>query len=82
MKVSLIYFLNFEILLKSYLTFHSYLSYLPLAHIYERTNQFVSLYYGGAIGFYQGVCGTVEYQILVTCGWEPSAYISVKLYTL
>jgi long-chain acyl-CoA synthetase len=31
-----------------------YLSYLPLAHIYERTNQFVSLYYGGAIGFYQG----------------------------
>ncbi|CAN0914254.1 Long chain acyl-CoA synthetase 7, peroxisomal [Linum grandiflorum] len=32
----------------------SYLSYLPLAHIYERTNQISSVYYGVAIGFYQG----------------------------
>lgn len=31
------------------------MSYLPLAHIYERTNQVVSVYYGVAIGFYQGV---------------------------
>ncbi|KAE8010201.1 hypothetical protein FH972_006591 [Carpinus fangiana] len=31
-----------------------YMSYLPLAHIYERTNQVVSVYYGVAIGFYQG----------------------------
>ncbi|KAH7521059.1 hypothetical protein JRO89_XSUnG0123300 [Xanthoceras sorbifolium] len=31
-----------------------YLSYLPLAHIYERTNQIVIAYYGVAVGFYQG----------------------------
>lgn len=31
-----------------------YLSYLPLAHIYERANQILSVYYGVAIGFYQG----------------------------
>ncbi|KAH9755057.1 Long chain acyl-CoA synthetase 7 (peroxisomal) [Citrus sinensis] len=31
-----------------------YMSYLPLAHIYERANQIVSVYYGVAVGFYQG----------------------------
>ncbi|OAY42281.1 hypothetical protein MANES_09G167400v8 [Manihot esculenta] len=31
-----------------------YISYLPLAHIYERTNQVVLAYYGVATGFYQG----------------------------
>ncbi|EOY11330.1 Long-chain acyl-CoA synthetase 7 isoform 2 [Theobroma cacao] len=31
-----------------------YISYLPLAHIYERTNQIISVYYGVGIGFYQG----------------------------
>ncbi|KAL5566075.1 hypothetical protein UlMin_029239 [Ulmus minor] len=31
-----------------------YMSYLPLAHIFERTNLIVSAYYGVAIGFYQG----------------------------
>ncbi|XP_004304992.1 PREDICTED: long chain acyl-CoA synthetase 6, peroxisomal [Fragaria vesca subsp. vesca] len=31
-----------------------YISYLPLAHIYERANQIVVLYFGGACGFYQG----------------------------
>lgn len=31
-----------------------YISYLPLAHIYERTNQILSMYYGTAVGFYQG----------------------------
>ncbi|XP_021282959.1 long chain acyl-CoA synthetase 7, peroxisomal [Herrania umbratica] len=31
-----------------------YISYLPLAHIYERTNQIISVYYGGGVGFYQG----------------------------
>ncbi|CAN1356648.1 Long chain acyl-CoA synthetase 7, peroxisomal [Linum perenne] len=33
---------------------HSYISYLPLAHIYERTNQISSVYCGVAVGFYQG----------------------------
>jgi long-subunit acyl-CoA synthetase (AMP-forming) len=33
-----------------------YISYLPLAHIYERANQIALLHYGVAIGFYQGVC--------------------------
>ncbi|KAG6437489.1 hypothetical protein SASPL_102407 [Salvia splendens] len=31
-----------------------YISYLPLAHIYERANQITSAYYGVAVGFYQG----------------------------
>ncbi|KAG8363819.1 hypothetical protein BUALT_Bualt19G0061900 [Buddleja alternifolia] len=37
--------------------FHSsdiYISYLPLAHIYERANQIMTAYYGVAVGFYQG----------------------------
>ncbi|CAI9776320.1 unnamed protein product [Fraxinus pennsylvanica] len=31
-----------------------YISYLPLAHIYERANQISVVYFGGASGFYQG----------------------------
>ncbi|KAB1214211.1 Long chain acyl-CoA synthetase 7, peroxisomal [Morella rubra] len=31
-----------------------YISYLPLAHIYERANQIVLAYHGAAVGFYQG----------------------------
>ncbi|KAF8392456.1 hypothetical protein HHK36_022798 [Tetracentron sinense] len=31
-----------------------YISYLPLAHIYERANQVMTAYFGVAIGFYQG----------------------------
>ncbi|KAF5208223.1 Long-chain-fatty-acid--coa ligase [Thalictrum thalictroides] len=31
-----------------------YISYLPLAHIYERANQVMAAYFGTAIGFYQG----------------------------
>ncbi|XWS58192.1 hypothetical protein CRYUN_Cryun08bG0013600 [Craigia yunnanensis] len=31
-----------------------YVSYLPLAHIYERTNQIILCYYGVGVGFYQG----------------------------
>ncbi|XVF41930.1 hypothetical protein PTKIN_Ptkin01aG0320200 [Pterospermum kingtungense] len=31
-----------------------YISYLPLAHIYERTNQILSVYHGSGVGFYQG----------------------------
>jgi len=31
-----------------------YISYLPLAHIYERVNQIATVYNGVAVGFYQG----------------------------
>ncbi|ERN12662.1 long chain acyl-CoA synthetase 6, peroxisomal isoform X1 [Amborella trichopoda] len=31
-----------------------HISYLPLAHIYERCNQIMMVYYGVAVGFYQG----------------------------
>ncbi|XP_072975950.1 long chain acyl-CoA synthetase 6, peroxisomal-like [Typha angustifolia] len=31
-----------------------YISYLPLAHIYERANQIAMVHFGVAIGFYQG----------------------------
>lgn len=37
------------------LIFCSYISYLPLAHIYERVNQVGLVYCGVAVGFYQGV---------------------------
>jgi len=32
----------------------SYLSYLPLAHVFERVVQYTVTYFGGKIGFYQG----------------------------
>ncbi|XP_031276603.1 long chain acyl-CoA synthetase 6, peroxisomal-like [Pistacia vera] len=31
-----------------------YISYLPLAHIYERANQVMTVYFGVSVGFYQG----------------------------
>ncbi|KAJ4850760.1 Long chain acyl-CoA synthetase 7 peroxisomal [Turnera subulata] len=31
-----------------------HISYLPLAHIYERVNQVLCVYYGCGVGFYQG----------------------------
>ncbi|KAE9606448.1 putative long-chain-fatty-acid--CoA ligase [Lupinus albus] len=31
-----------------------YISYLPLAHIYERANQVMTAHFGVAVGFYQG----------------------------
>ncbi|XP_058769655.1 long chain acyl-CoA synthetase 6, peroxisomal [Vicia villosa] len=31
-----------------------YISYLPLAHIYERANQVMTVYFGIAVGFFQG----------------------------
>lgn len=33
----------------------SYISYLPLAHIYERSYQVLIAHFGTAVGFYQGV---------------------------
>ncbi|KAK1380086.1 Long-chain-fatty-acid--CoA ligase [Heracleum sosnowskyi] len=32
----------------------NYISYLPLAHVYERFDQILVAYYGGSVGFYQG----------------------------
>lgn len=43
--------------------FTSYMSYLPLAHIYERANQIVVAYFGGAVGFYQGVCEIIPIHL-------------------
>lgn len=42
----------------------SYLSYLPLAHIFERAVVNTALYRGCRVGFYQGVCDSVD-KILV-----------------
>uniref|UniRef100_A0A2K1YR65 Long-chain-fatty-acid--CoA ligase n=1 Tax=Populus trichocarpa TaxID=3694 RepID=A0A2K1YR65_POPTR len=38
----------------SYSTSDIFISYLPLAHIYERVNQVMTVYCGVAVGFYQG----------------------------
>ena len=57
-----IFFYLFELNIQihhDHLLFYSYISYLPLAHIYERFNQILVAYYGGAVGFYQGVCGSL-----------------------
>lgn len=42
---------------------YSYISYLPLAHIYERANQIMGVYGGVAVGFYQGVCKLMSCDI-------------------
>lgn len=56
-----IHYLNSDFsLLKKCVISNSYISYLPLAHIYERTNQIISVYYGVAIGFYQGVSDSTK----------------------
>lgn len=46
-----------------------YISYLPLAHIYERVNQIGLVHYGVAVGFYQGVlhCYICTYYFIYTC---------------
>ncbi|KAJ4719470.1 Long-Chain Acyl-CoA Synthetase [Melia azedarach] len=55
-----------------------YISYLPLAHIYERTNQIVSVYSGVAIGFYQGDNMTLMDDLAVL---KPTIFCSVpRLY--
>lgn len=41
--------------LLNYMLISRYISYLPLAHIYERANQVMTVYSGVAVGFYQGV---------------------------
>lgn len=47
--------MNYVMLAESSFDISSYISYLPLAHIYERSNQVTTAYYGVAVGFYQGV---------------------------
>ncbi|KAK9146686.1 hypothetical protein Sjap_006589 [Stephania japonica] len=42
-----------------------YISYLPLAHIYERANQIMGVYCGVAIGFYQGVLNFSKHDLLL-----------------
>lgn len=49
------YKLNIQVFAEFYCFFDSYISYLPLAHIYERFNQVLVAYFGSAVGFYQGV---------------------------
>jgi len=41
-----------------------YLSYLPLAHIFERVVVSAVLYKGGGVGFYQGVCIAIEWDVI------------------
>lgn len=50
--------------------FASYISYLPLAHIYERANQIVLAYHGAAVGFYQGVQKSIHLCIYL-CLFSP-----------
>ncbi|XVE81582.1 hypothetical protein DITRI_Ditri15bG0076300 [Diplodiscus trichospermus] len=55
-----------------------YISYLPLAHIFERTNQMALVYYGVAVGFYQGDNMKIMDDIAVL---RPTLFCSVpRLY--
>ncbi|KAI3803993.1 hypothetical protein L1987_32160 [Smallanthus sonchifolius] len=55
-----------------------YISYLPLAHIYERFNQIMVTYYGGSVGFYQGDSLKLLDDIAVL---RPTVFCSVpRLY--
>lgn len=58
----------------------SYMSYLPLAHIYERANQVLSIYYGVAVGFYQGVCYTIGLTSLLSSGIVMLEHINPHNY--
>jgi hypothetical protein len=48
-----------------------HISYLPLAHIYERNNMTVSVHLGGSVGFYSGnvqeLLDDVLVRALFTC---------------
>nr|GLL43724.1 long chain acyl-CoA synthetase 6, peroxisomal-like [Ipomoea trifida] len=55
-----------------------YISYLPLAHIFERANQVLVVYFGGATGFYQGDNLKLPDDMLVL---RPTVFCSVpRLY--
>jgi len=52
----------------------SYLSYLPLAHVFERVVQYTITYYGGQIGFYQGDTGKLLDDAITL---KPTLFASV-----
>ncbi|XP_013643918.1 long chain acyl-CoA synthetase 7, peroxisomal [Brassica napus] len=55
-----------------------YISYLPLAHIYERSNQIMGVYGGVSIGFYQGDIMKLMDDLAVL---RPTVFCSVpRLY--
>ncbi|KAK7391042.1 hypothetical protein VNO78_19347 [Psophocarpus tetragonolobus] len=55
-----------------------YISYLPLAHIYERANQVMTVHFGIAVGFYQGDSMKLMDDIAVL---RPTVFCSVpRLY--
>jgi long-chain acyl-CoA synthetase len=43
-----------------------HISYLPLAHIYERNNMTVSVHLGGSVGFYSGNVQELLDDVLVS----------------
>ncbi|KAK6929991.1 AMP-dependent synthetase/ligase, partial [Dillenia turbinata] len=56
----------------------TYLSYLPLAHIYERANQVLMVYFGIGVGFFQGDVMKLMDDLLVL---RPTIFCSVpRLY--
>ncbi|KAL6595600.1 hypothetical protein ACP70R_047940 [Stipagrostis hirtigluma subsp. patula] len=54
-----------------------YISYLPLAHIYERANQVALLHYGVAIGFYQGLMDPLFWHTLLCALHTYAASLSL-----
>lgn len=42
-------------------------SYLPLAHIYERNNMTTAVHLGGSVGFYSGNVQELLDDVLVGC---------------
>lgn len=53
-------------LLEDWMPGDKHISYLPLAHIYERNNMTVAVHLGGSVGFYSGNVQELLDDVLVS----------------
>lgn len=70
--------LSFLLSAELFSVFGSYISYLPLAHIYERANQIACAHYGVAVGFYQGVCDFIRCLTFHSCVFDFSRFFKLN----
>ena len=56
-------------LLEAFTPGDRHISYLPLAHIYERNNLTMTLHLGGSVGFYSGNVQELLDDVMVRFAW-------------
>eukprot|EP00878_Enallax_costatus_P000737 GHUV01000851.1.p1 GENE.GHUV01000851.1~~GHUV01000851.1.p1 ORF type:complete len:760 (+),score=146.74 GHUV01000851.1:92-2281(+) len=61
-------------LLEEWMPGDKHISYLPLAHIYERNNMTVAIHLGGSVGFYSGNVQELLDDVLAL---KPNIFVSV-----